>query len=154
MCRGQAEGAHTSSAMALDRDDLRNLAELRANDAKLLLDNGHHDGGYYLAGYAVECALKAVIAARTRQHEFPDLNLAKKVYTHNLKDLLDASGLKATLEQEFAKDPDLRDNWNIVKDWAETSRYEVGRRKGEADALYTAITDPAHGILPCILKYW
>jgi len=61
-------------------------------DANLLLDNGQYDGGYYLAGYAVECALKAVIAARTRQHEFPDLNLAKKVYTHDLKELLDASG--------------------------------------------------------------
>jgi HEPN domain-containing protein len=123
-------------------------------DAKLLLDNGQYDGGYYLAGYAVECALKAVIAARTRQHEFPDLSLAKKVYTHNLKDLLDASGLKGPVDQEFAGDPDLRDNWNIVKDWSETSRYEAGRQKGEADALFTAITDPAHGILSCISKHW
>ena len=102
----------------------------------------------------MECALKAVIAARTRQHEFPDLNLAKKVYTHNLKELLDASGLKGAVDQEFAKDPDLRDNWNIVKDWSETSRYEAGREKGDADALFMAITDAAHGILPCISKHW
>jgi HEPN domain-containing protein len=140
--------------MALDRVELGNLAELRLKDAKLLLDHGQHDGGYYLVGYAVECALKAIIATRTRQHEFPDLNLAKKVYTHNLKELLDASGVKVDVEQEFAKDPDLRDNWNIVKDWAETSRYEAGRQKGEADALYAAITDPAHGVLTCISKYW
>jgi HEPN domain-containing protein len=110
--------------MALDRIDLRNLADLRVKDAKLLLESGQYDGGYYLVGYAVECALKAVIATRTRQHEFPDLNLAKKVYTHNLKELLDASGLKGAVDQEFAKDPDLRDNWNIVKDWSEISRYE------------------------------
>jgi hypothetical protein len=56
------------------------------------------------------------------------------------------------VEQEFAKDPDLRDNWNIVKDWAETSRYEAGRQNGEADGLYSAITDPAHGVLTCISK--
>src|ERR1700685_3105497 len=140
--------------MTLDRIDLRNLAELRVKDAKLLLDSGQYDGGYYLASYAVECALKAVIAARTRQHEFPDLGLAKKVYTHNLKELLEASGLKGAVDQEFAKDPDLRDNWNIVKDWSETSRYEAGRQKGEVDNLFTAITDPTHGFLSCISKYW
>ena len=140
--------------MAIDRSDLQNLAGLRVKDAKVLLDNGQFDGGYYLAGYAVECALKAVIAARTRQHEFPDLNLAKKVYTHNLKDLLDSSGLKQVVDQEFATDPELRENWNIVKDWSETSRYAAGRQKDEADSLYTAITDPIHGILSCISKYW
>jgi len=123
-------------------------------DAKILLDNGQFDGGYFLAGYAVECALKAVIARQTRQHEFPDLKLAKKVYTHDLEELLDASGLKAAVDQEFANDPDLRNNWNIVKDWSETSRYEAGRNKDEADKLFTAITDPAHGILSCISKYW
>jgi hypothetical protein len=48
----------------------------------------------------------------------------------------------------------LRDDWNIVKDWSETTRYETGRRKGEADELLTAITDPVHGILSCISKYW
>src|ERR1039457_926754 len=140
--------------MGLDRTDFRNLAELRVKDAKLLIANGQHDGGYYIVGYAVECALKAVIATRTRQHEFPDLNLAKEVHTHDLKRLLEASGVKVKVEQEFTKDPALRNNWNIVKDWAETSRYEAGRQKGEADDLYTAITDPAHGILSCISKYW
>ena len=92
--------------------------------------DGQHDGGYYLAGYAVECALKTVIATRTRQHEFPDLNLAKEVHTHDLKRLLEASGVKVKVEQEFTKDPALRNNWNIVKDWAETSRHEAGRQKG------------------------
>jgi HEPN domain-containing protein len=44
--------------MGLDRTDFRNLAELRVKDAKLLIENGQHDGGYYLAGYAVEWLLK------------------------------------------------------------------------------------------------
>jgi HEPN domain-containing protein len=140
--------------MALDRIDLQNLAELRVKDARLLIDNGQYDGGYYLAGYAVECAFKAVIAVRTRQHEFPDVNIAKKVYTHNLKELLEASGLKGTFDQEFARDPDLRENWDTVREWSETSRYEAGRLKDEADDLFQAITDPAHGILSCIRKYW
>ena len=133
--------------MALDRIDLQNLAELRVNDAKPLIDGGQYDGGYYLAVYAVECALKAAIASRTRQHEFPDLSFARKAYTHDLKDLLDASGLKTPFDQEFAKDPDFLDNWNTVKDWSETSRYEAGRQKGEADLLITAITDPERDLV-------
>jgi len=80
--------------MPLDSIDLRNLADVRLKDAKLLLDNGQYGGAYYLAGYAVECTLQAVIAARTRPREFPDLALARKFYTHDLKDLLDTSGMK------------------------------------------------------------
>src|SRR5205085_1198504 len=116
---------------------------------KLLLDNGQDDGAYYLVGYAVECALKAVIAGRTRQYEFPDLAFVRKVYTHNLKDLLDLSGLKAVFDQEFAKDPDLRNNWDIAQDWQETSRYEAGRLRQDAESLYTAVADAKHGILLC-----
>jgi len=33
---------------------------------------GFFDGAYYLAGYAVECAIKACIAKGTRRYEFPD----------------------------------------------------------------------------------
>jgi hypothetical protein len=37
--------------------------------------------------------------------------------------------------------------------WTEASRYE---RIPEADAraLLTALTDPAHGVLPWIKRYW
>lgn len=139
--------------MALDRTDLRNLAELRVQDAKVLLDHGQYDGCYYLAGYAVECALKSVIAGRTRQHEFPDLNLARNIYTHNLEDFRGYS-LKAEFEREFAKDPELDENWSVVESWSETSRYDAGRKKGEAETLYRAINDPLHGVLTCIKRYW
>jgi len=37
-----------------------------------LLRLGLFDGAYYLAGYAVECALKACIAKGTQRFEFPD----------------------------------------------------------------------------------
>jgi HEPN domain-containing protein len=43
----------------LNRRDFQELALVRLNEAKVLLDAGHFDGAYYLAGYAVECALKA-----------------------------------------------------------------------------------------------
>jgi hypothetical protein len=44
------------------RRDFRTLAELRAEEARVLLRSRRQLGAYYLAGYAVECALKACIA--------------------------------------------------------------------------------------------
>jgi len=46
------------------------------------------DGAYYLAGYAVECALKACIAKKTQRHEFPDKRRVDASHTHNLIQLL------------------------------------------------------------------
>lgn len=56
----------------MNRADLQNLAELRINEAKLLLDRGFYQGAYYVAGYAIECALKACIAKKTQQFDFPE----------------------------------------------------------------------------------
>ena len=49
----------------MNRSELQQLAEIRLRDAKALLVTGENDAGaYYMAGYAVECALKAVIAKK------------------------------------------------------------------------------------------
>ena len=45
---------------------------MRVKEAAVLLQNGCPEGAYYLAGYAVECALKACVAKQTREHDFPD----------------------------------------------------------------------------------
>jgi hypothetical protein len=43
--------------------------------------------------------------------------------------------------------------WGVVKDWSEQARYER-KNRAEAQALYNAITDPAHGVLPWIKSHW
>ena len=44
-------------------------------------------------------------------------------------------------------------NWEIAKDWKETTRYE--QKSGpEARKLYHAVTDAASGVLPWIKRYW
>jgi hypothetical protein len=45
----------------VDRSQLRQLAADRILDAEHLLSGGRFSGAYYLAGYSVECALKACI---------------------------------------------------------------------------------------------
>lgn len=52
--------------MAMFRKDFQDLAMVRVREAEMLLAAGLFDGAYYLAGLAVECALKACIAKATQ----------------------------------------------------------------------------------------
>jgi hypothetical protein len=45
----------------MNRVDFQNLATERLSDAEALIAGGRFDCAYYVAGYAVECALKACI---------------------------------------------------------------------------------------------
>ena len=67
----------------MNRAGFQHLAELRLREAEALLAAGLPDGAYYLAGYSVECALKACIAKRTREHDFPEKE-SKDFYIHDL----------------------------------------------------------------------
>jgi hypothetical protein len=55
----------------MNRFDLQKMAEERVADAAALLDAGRFQAAYYLCGYAIECALKACIARKTREFDFP-----------------------------------------------------------------------------------
>jgi hypothetical protein len=50
-------------------------------------------------------------------------------------------------------DTDLRDNWDIVKEWNESSRY-ARKTKADATDLYEAITDNKHGVLSWLKPRW
>ncbi len=65
----------------MNRMEFQGLAEIRIREAEILLAAGAWDGAYYLAGYAVECALKACIAKKTVEHSFPRLQDVQK-YPH------------------------------------------------------------------------
>lgn len=137
----------------MNRKDLQSLARTRLNEANALLSAGHSDGAYYLAGYSVECALKACIARGTRRYDFPDKRSVDASYTHNLKDLIKVANLELARLQEAGTDPTFRNNWDLVQQWSEHSRY---RRHGSemAQALLRAIGDRKHGVMTWIKRYW
>ena len=89
----------------MNRRDLQRLAGVRISEAKALLDRRLYSGAYYLAGYAVECGLKACVAKRTRRYDFPDRKLASDSFTHNLNALVGVAGLQTLLSAEMARDP-------------------------------------------------
>lgn len=113
----------------------------------------HYDSAYYLAGYAVECALKAGIARQFREHDFPDKETVVDSYTHDLVKLVRVAGLEAKLNEALALSKDFKLNWLIVKDWSEESRYE-NRGEAQAEALIVAVADPAFGVLGWIQQHW
>ena len=114
----------------MNRASFQRLANIRLRDSEVLLRNRRFAAAYYLAGYAVECALKACMAKKTRRHDFPDRGAAQ-FYTHNLPRLLEHSGL------DVDEDPALQQSWTAVKDWSEEVRY---REVSEAEArdIYAA----------------
>ena len=71
----------------MNRAELQNLAELRIKEAHILLTAASYPGAFYLAGYAIECALKSCIAKQTKEYDFPDKDEVNKSYTHNLDGL-------------------------------------------------------------------
>lgn len=138
----------------MHRNDLRRLSRLRIRDARLLLRGGSFQGAYYLAGYAVECALKACVARQFQQHDIPDRKLVNDVYSHDLDRLLDLAGLRSALQQDVAAHPPLQTNWHVVKDWRETARYEPSITGQETQHLYSACAARRDGILGWLRKRW
>jgi len=48
----------------MNRIDFQEIAELRLRESKALLAAGIPEGAYYLAGYAVECALSTTVVTK------------------------------------------------------------------------------------------
>jgi len=126
---------------------------MRVKEAKALLSAGLHDGAYYLAGYAVECALKACIAKETRKHEFPDKKRVDDSHTHNLKKLAELAELWDSGEDRSRADPEFRKSWEAVRLWTEQSRY---RRQSPEDAqkLVEAVDNRSHGVIAWLSLHW
>jgi hypothetical protein len=135
----------------MTKADFQKLADIRVREAKILLDAGEHDGAYYLAGYAVEAALKAcIIRMLNTSDAWQESGFSNKCWKHDLESLLELAGLKAAIS---TVGPVLV-QWAVVKDWTEHSRYEHGKTHLQAQQLYDAITDPTDGVLQWLKTRW
>lgn len=137
----------------MNKTELETLAVIRIKEAEILLDVHCYQGAYYLAGYALECTLKACIAKQVKEFDFPNKQLANDSYTHNLTKLLTTAGLKQKLAEEENQNKEFKLNWAIVIEWSEESRYKLSITKQEAQDLFNAITDDESGILLWLKKY-
>ncbi len=137
----------------ISRYDLQSLASTKLSDSQLLFENGRNSNAYYLAGYSIELGLKACIARIMLPDVIPDKQLINSIYVHDLNKLLGVAGLRAELENEAKRNPRLQENWDIVAQWTEESRYQQ-TEKALAHYLLSAVVEENHGIFPWIKKHW
>jgi HEPN domain-containing protein len=139
------------------RSELKRLAEMRLAEAKSLIDNRYYDGAIYLAGYALEMALKARICKVLDLEEYLDTGeISKSFKTHDFDILRKLSGLERKFDEATKSNPSLHKNWSVVTKWEETYRYKpVGYSKKEnAQDIINALEDSKDGVLTWIKKYW
>jgi HEPN domain-containing protein len=137
----------------VNRAELQQLAEDRILDARALLDAQRWSGAYYLAGYAVECALKACIAKLTNQFDFPDKSFAQKCFTHDIEKLVEHAGLAESKDDDANANEKLAANWLKAQAWKEDARYII-KTDVEATELYQAIADKTDGVMQWLKKHW
>jgi HEPN domain-containing protein len=140
--------------MKTNRATLQQLAETRLKESSLLIENHCYDGAYYLAGYAIEGALKACIAKQTKEYDFPDKDEVNKNYTHDLEKLLVRSGLESQFLEHKKLYPKAVAYWAIITKWSEAHRYTLNTSKSDARRLLEAINDQTDGIILWIKKFW
>jgi HEPN domain-containing protein len=103
--------------------DFQRAADQRLTTAEFLRDSGYNLDAMYLAGYAIECTLKALILELTRIMDRPDtlkkISTGKKMHDNEvlaglLKDL--GQPLPVVLAKKFRR-----------YEWTTDLRYETGR---------------------------
>jgi HEPN domain-containing protein len=134
----------------MNRSDLQRLSNARLREARILFDAGEYSGAYYLAGYAVECALKACFAKNVRRYDFPG---KKNPLVHNLQELVKLANLDAELLAVRKTSPRFASGWDMACKWTEESRYSTWTRD-DAEAILDAIIRRKDGVLPWIRRRW
>ena len=136
-----------------NRRDFQDLTRIRLREARALAAGSHFDGAYYLAGYAVECGLKACIAKGTQRYEFPDRQRVERSYSHSLIELVKVADLEEARVDRAKIDALFRSNWDVARNWSEQSRY-ARHRPESAIALLSAVGDRYHGVISWIRLHW
>ena len=125
----------------------------RLRESKLLLDQKCFSGAYYLAGYSIECGLKACVAKQINSQEIPSKSFVNDFYTHDLERLIKVANMDQDRVIKEKSDLDFAINWGILKDWNEGARYKEWTEV-QANELYNAIENLKGGVLPWIRQYW
>jgi len=143
----------------VNRTELQRLAAERLDDARIPFGKGKWSAAYYLAGYAIECALKSCVLKHldTTGFIFKDRDglkgLEKKYWIHDLEGLVGLAGLVADFGAARGNNPVLESYWAATKDWDELSRYEE-RTEPQARDLLEAIGHDQDGVLKWLQSRW
>ena len=68
-------------------------------------------------------------------------------------ELVRLADLEAVRAADLTANRKLWDNWNVVKDWTEASRYQTTSHH-KAKKLFRAITDNTNGVMQWVRSHW
>ncbi|WP_342105645.1 HEPN domain-containing protein [Methylobacterium sp. SI9] len=137
----------------MNRQAWKRRAEDHLRAARALLTTGHFSDAYYLAGLAVECALKARIARSFRSGTWPLRQFANDIHTHDLSKLVVLAELRDQRQIDEAQDPSFRGAWDLVAKWRVEARYAEWSRQ-EAHDMVDAVVRRPSGVMPWIRRHW
>jgi hypothetical protein len=137
----------------LAKNDLKTLSVARIEDAIVLYQAGKSSSAYYLAGYAIELAVKVCISDLFQAGVIPDKALVNATYNHNLENLMNTAGLKPELQKQLKQNAQFSAYWGIVSKWSEQSRYTITDSVSAAH-LITSINDTENGVLQWLKQHW
>lgn len=107
-----------------------------------------------MTGLGIECALKSCLAGAVKEHDFPDKDFVNAMYVHNLERLFRLNGgLWNDLQADMKNDPKFGINWNTLKDWDDSKRYNIVEEL-ESRGLYAAATESRSGVMAWIKGKW
>ena len=130
--------------------ELKDLAQLRLEEAAVLFNAGQYDGCVYLCGYVVELALKAVICRHLAINPYPASHVFK---VHNVDDLVLFAGLRAEIAVLSGPRAAF---WQIVTSWDSAFRYKPRNSYNHEQAAVwlDALRNVDEGVLPWLQTKW
>ena len=119
----------------------------------MLLAAGEWSGAFYLAGYAVECGLKACLAKEVKRHDFPDKDRVNKSYSHKLTELAALAKLDTEIAMERKAKSRFAAAWATACEWTEQSRYAIWTMDA-AESMVDAVGRRDDGVLTWLKQRW
>lgn len=132
---------------------LRQLTVSRLAEVRALQVAGHPAAAWYLGGYILEFALKAVVCRTLGLSHYPESAFSGKAKTHDVTDLVLLAGLTSALEAR-RREPSFEQNWLLVLEWSPQDRYQASSTDKDVRELLDGYTDAESGVLTWLLEQW
>lgn len=137
----------------LAKNELKILSQARIDDAIILYNADRYSSAYYLAGYAIELAIKVCISDLFQSGVIPDRGLVNATYVHDIEKLAKTAGLTPALQEKLKSNSLFAAYWGIVCQWNEQSRYCI-TDSVTAAYLIQSINDQENGVLKWLKQHW
>jgi HEPN domain-containing protein len=135
----------------MNRKEWKRQSQQHATAARALFDQRQYSVAYHVAGLAVECALKAKIAASFKSGTWPDRQFVNNIHVHDLDMLVKYADLKAELLKAEKASNAFKAYWNVIKGWTVESRYKSWTQ-AEARDMVEAACKRGSGVLAWIRR--